>query len=159
MPITDTAAAAVQQSITRRRPKRRVAAGEATVPTTPPSAETATSQPTTSGPMPRAVSISAVNGKVLPTPMPRTATLTVTATKSRQMCLSSMGWFVLMAALNAPGRAHQRIRAVAPAHLVPHGCWGGVAGPGKGVDGLAQYANLFAPQLKSWLYSHMDPRR
>ena len=88
--ITDAAATATQKSITKRRPKRSVAAGDARVLITPPAAVAAVIQPTTSGPRPRAVSTSAVSGKVLPTPTPSTATLDVTPTKSRQRCFSSM---------------------------------------------------------------------
>jgi len=56
----------------------------------PPRADAATIQPTTSGLMPLALSTSAVNGKVLPAPMPSTATLKVTAVKSRQRSRSSI---------------------------------------------------------------------
>ena len=48
--ITDAAATATQKSITKRRPKRSVAAGDARVPITPPAAVAAVIQPTTSGP-------------------------------------------------------------------------------------------------------------
>jgi len=84
--MTLAAASATQPSMTRRRPKRTAAAGAANVPAMPPSAEAATIQPITSGPQPRALKVSAVSGNVLPSPMPRTATLKVTAAKSRQAC-------------------------------------------------------------------------
>ena len=87
---TESAARVTQISMTRLRPKRRVAGGAENVPITPPTATAAVIHPTTSGPKPRAVSSRAVRGRVLPTPTPSTATLEVTATKSRHKCLSSM---------------------------------------------------------------------
>src|SRR5271165_1890818 len=124
--ITDTVASATHHSMTRRRPKRIVAQGEATVPAMPPAAAAAI-QPTTCGPQPRAVSASAVSGRVLPTPNPSTATLEVTATKSRHRCFSSMdqsGSEVFVARVDddrqhADGNLFQAFRAVR--HIAPEG--------------------------------------
>jgi hypothetical protein len=53
--ITDAAAIITHHSMTRLRPKRMVARGDARVPAIPPAAAAAAIQPTTCGPKPRAV--------------------------------------------------------------------------------------------------------
>src|ERR1700733_5727884 len=125
--ITEAAASATHHSMTRRRPKRIVARGDTRVPAMPPAAAAAAIQPTTWGPQPRSVRASAVNGRVLPTPNPSTATLDVTATKSRQRCFSSMeqsGSQVFVARVNddrqhADGNLFQTFRTVR--HIAPEG--------------------------------------
>src|SRR5450432_4103637 len=88
--MTLIAANTTQPSMKRRRPQRCVRAGAASVPAIPPKADAAIIQPMASVPMPRWLRIRVVRGSVLPSPSPNTATLDVTATKSRQTDLSSI---------------------------------------------------------------------
>ncbi|KAF1052030.1 MAG: hypothetical protein GAK41_01165 [Burkholderia gladioli] len=83
--IAAVAAATVSTDTTidSRAPKRRVSQVTNGTIARPPPACAAVSMPTTPVPWPDSVSASAVNGKVAPVPRPTTATLRISARKSR----------------------------------------------------------------------------